>query len=517
MRDPAMQSERKTVRRREAGQETPAKASLPVNPSPAVDARPAPARRAPPAPAPVALEPAPHLRTDELEAIAHMSLDELEALINESGKRQRIDVGHRVTGTITRVGRDNIFVDVGAKSEAMLPREDLSDAVVGATLSAFVVDVDENGILLSQRLAGSAAAKFLELAADSGTTVEGKITARNTGGFEVRIGSVRAFCPISQMERMGDEEADAYVGKTLEFLVLETGEKTVLSRRKLIAAGNDEKRRIFWENISLGDQKRGTITSVQPFGVFVELDGAEGLIPKRELGWDADIDPTTRFSRGQAIDVRVVDLDRDNRKVTLSAKDPSLSPWSKVGTEFLGGGVYMARVVRAADYGVFVELSPGLQGLLHASQTGKNRPKVGETIEIRIRAIDHERQRLDLVLANAPEVPAAAGEATGAIIQVTILQVLGNGLAVELEDGSTGWIPAREIDLPSGTILAQRFRAGRSLQARVTEADAARRRTVLSLKLEGDEDAGWRSAAKTSGPQSLGTFADLLSGFKAKK
>jgi small subunit ribosomal protein S1 len=515
-----MHGERKTVLRREKESRKPTtEPSTPVPPpapAPRAEARPAraeprPTRAMPP------MEPAPHLNFDDLEAIAHMDMGELDRLMNDMGQRQRIEIGTKVTGTITRVGRDNVFVDVGAKSEAMLPREDLPEAAVGQSITAYVVDTDENGIQLSQRLSGSAAAAFLSLAAGSTMTVEGKITARNAGGFEVRVGGARAFCPMSQMERMADDEADALVGKTLDFLVLETGEKTVLSRRALIAAGLDEKRKLFWENAKIGDQRRGIVTSVQSFGVFVDLEGAEGLIPRRELSWEHDVDPSTRFAKGQPVDVRIVDLDHEGRKITLSARDPSLSPWSKVGTEFLGGGTYPARVMKLADYGAFVELSPGLQGLLHSSRFGKQRPKAGDSIEVRIQAIDHERQRLDLVSPDAEAYSAAAEGEKGAIVTVTVKQVLNNGLAVELEGGDTGWIPAREIDLPSGTILAQRFRAGRTVQARVVEVDASRRRTVLSLKLEADMENQWRGASQSAGPQSLGTFADLLGAFKAKR
>lgn len=461
----------------------------------------------------------PHRKLDpsDLEAIASMSMADMAELMDANSGRSKVEVGDRVTGVITRVGADNVFVDVGAKAEAMLERDELPEARLGESITAFVVDVDDNGgIHLSRRLSGSAAAGFLEEAVAAGVPVEGQVAGRNPGGFDVRIGSVRAFCPFGQIDRHPDStDPDAWIGQTLEFKVLEAGDRVVISRRALQEAGMGDKRDAFWLEAAIGQTRRGTITSVQPFGVFVDLDGVDGLVPKRELSWEDEVDASA-YKRGQPLDVRIIDLDHEHRKVTLSARDQAASPWTRVGVDFQQGGVYEGKVVRLETYGAFVELAPGLQGLLHTSRAGRARPKPGERIQVRLQAIDSERQRLELAAADLDEQSAAAGTDTpGAIVKGTVQQVLKNGLVVDLEDGSSGWVPAKEIDLPAGTLLAQRFRPGKEIQARVVDTDPSRRRSNLSLRLE--PEVAWRGQTTSAGPTSMGTFADLFKGFKPKK
>lgn len=504
-----MATERRTTRRERDSQ--------PITPLPPVGA-PAPVRKvaAPPA-ATAGADEHRRIALDDLEAIAKMDINEIAAMMSASTSRKRVTIGNKVTGTITRVGRDNVFLDIGEKAEAMMEREELPDANAGDIVTAYVLSTDETGIHLSRRLSGQAAGAFLDAAQQTGIPVEGKVTSRNPGGFEVRIGATRAFCPVSQIDRIGgDADLDKYVGQTLEFKVLELGERdVVVSRRALMEANLAERRAAFWEKAKIGDTANGVVVSAQPYGVFVDMDGVEGLVPKRELSWDDSLDPVAQYKRGMGLPVRIIDLDHESRKITLSAKDPSLSPWTRVGVEFVQGGTYEGTIVRTAVYGAFVEIAAGLSGLLHASRGGKKSHNVGDKVNVRITGVDHERQRLELSSSDAHEAAPTEGE--GAIVKGVVQQVLKNGLVLDLEDGNSGFVPMREIDLPAGTLLAQRFRAGKELQARVIEHDASRRRSVLSLKLEVEDTNSWRSAAQQAPKGALGTFADLLSGVKVKK
>jgi small subunit ribosomal protein S1 len=500
---------RTTIRRRD-GEADPLPDPIPSQPQ-----EPAP----PPKPAARTSEPHRHLDKDDLEAIASMSADELAALMDQSASRLQIEPGTRVTGRVTRVGKDNVFIDLGAKSEAMLEREDLPDAKVGDEVTAYVIEVDENGIQLAQKITGSTAMAMIEQAKGTNIPVEGLVTARNPGGFEVKIGSVRAFCPASQMDRHADPDPDRYIGMTLEFNVVEVGDRdVVLSRRALVEGENVIKREKFWLDAKIGDTFQGTVSNATTFGVFVDIGGGvEGLVPKRELSWeDGNSDPMASYPRGRKVAVRVVDLDHEKRKITLSARDPSMAPWMRVGADFVQGGIYDGTVARVEAYGAFVELTPGLVGLLHGSRAGRNLPKPGEHIQVRITAIDQERQRLELSSADPSANAPVASDEPGAMVKGVVREVLKNGLVIDLEDGNTGWIPSREIDLPAGTILPQRFRVGKEVQGRVVEADPSRRRVTMSLRAE-TEEGNWRSTQTGSQGASLGTFADLLSGFKQKK
>lgn len=450
-----------------------------------------------------------------LEELARMDMSAVAEALEGSANKSRIAVGQKVQGIVTRVGDENVFVDVGAKSEATLEREDLPDAKVGDLITAYVIEVDENGIRVSQKLSGSAAAAFVDEAKRAGVPVEGRVASRNPGGFEIRIGAVRAFCPVSQIDRRPDLDLDTYLGQTYEFKVLEAGEDVVVSRRALLEEGLEERRTTFWQEVEVGQVLTGVISNIQPFGVFVDLDGVDGLVPKRERSWEEVSDPAGRFARGQKIEVRVLDIDHDRKKLVLSARDPAMSPWNKVsGGELEAGRVMSGLVVRTAPFGVFIDVGGGLQGLLHVSRAGGRLPDVGATIDVEIVSVDGDKRRIELALPGvaATEAPSRGPVAPRetVILDGTIRQVKEQGLVLELDDGTEGWVPAREIDLPANTVLAQRFRAGRKVKARLVEEDASGRRKVMSLKLEGGEDENWRRQPTQGGGGGFGTFAALL-------
>lgn len=466
-------------------------------------------RNTTPAPEPNAsTAPHRHIDTEDLLAIASMDPAELAALMEGSVHMPRVDIGSQVKGIVARVGREDLFVDIGGKAEGTLDKAELPEASVGDEVTAFVLAIEEGIVRLSSRLTGSAAAGHLDEARESGIPVDGRITGRNSGGFEVRVGSVRAFCPMSRISRLPEVDLDAYVGQTLQFRVLESGDKVVLDRRSLqeeeIAAKAEE----LWEKIAPGDSFRGIVRNIQTFGIFVDIGGVDGLVPKRELGWSADL---SRFSKGQGIEVHVLEVDREARRLTLSAKDSGDDPWNLVGRDFVAGGIYEGEVARVEEYGVFVELAEGLQGLAHVSKLAGSAPKVGETLRVRLVSVDSDRRRLELAPASADETAA-----TGGPVQGTVAQVLKNGVLVQLDDGRTGWLDARDVDLPAGTVLAQRFRVGKAITARISEDQG--NRVTLSMRADETEGAWRQHAAKSRrGGEGFGTFGDLLGKLKLDK
>nr|MBA2322202.1 S1 RNA-binding domain-containing protein [Deltaproteobacteria bacterium] len=453
--------------------------------------------------------PQPRLDGDALLALASMSREDLDSAMKGALVATRIEPGSRVTGRVTRVGRDDVFVDLGGKSEGQIERSELPDAAPGDEISAFVLDVDENGIQLSMKLSGGAAAEHLEQAKLTGVPIEGKVASRNAGGYEVRIGSTRAFCPSSHISRLREVDPDAYIGQTLQFRVLETGDKIVVSRRVLQDAEAEIKAGELWGRIDVGQEHRGVVRNVLNFGAFVDVGGIEGLVPRREISWAGNADPTTVLRPGQAVEVRVLEIDRENRKLTLSARSLEDDPWHSVGTEFLPGSTYKGKVVKLETFGAFVELAPGLTGLAHASRLHGATWTVGEDVEVTVMGLDNERRRIELAPAGSPGAPEpAATEVRG-----TITDVMANGVSVRLEDGRTGWLSAREVDLPSGTVLAQRYRQGRSITARVLAMNGAR--VDLTVRSD-DEEKNWRSELRQSNQpvppakSGFGTFGELL-------
>jgi small subunit ribosomal protein S1 len=261
-------------------------------------------------------------RLDEtsLLALAEMGADELAAAMAGTLERRRVEEGDRASGTVTYVGKEHILVDVGAKSEASLERAEAPNAVVGDTVEAFVIAVGPEGVRLSTRLSGSAAGAFVDAAAESGIPVEGTVVTSNKGGFEVRIGDVRAFCPISHMELRRITDPESYHDRVLTFQVIEAGDKIVVSRRKLLETAAEGERDKFWLDLREGDRLKGPITNIQPFGAFVSLGPSDGLVPKRELLTN-ERKELSAFAVGEILNVRVIGLDKVARKITLSARE----------------------------------------------------------------------------------------------------------------------------------------------------------------------------------------------------
>ncbi len=473
---------------------------------------PEPAPSVPEPVAPTSSEvPSSRLELSDLEDLASMNPDELAALMEGSTSQTRLDAGSKVTGRITRVGHDTLFVDLGGKSEGQLDRSESPDASAGDEIEAFVVSDGEMGVVLTVKLTGNAAAEHLAEAAETGLPVEGKVEGRNPGGFDVRVGPVRAFCPSSQITRLRGVDPDGFVGQVLQFRVLEAGDRVVLSRRALMEEEAAIKAAELWKTLAADQQHRGTVTSVQPFGFFVDIGGVEGLVPRSEIGWGHTDDPRQVVKPGQAVEVVVLKADHTAKKLTLSAKALEDDPWNAVGTGFAEGGVYTGKVTNVTDFGAFVALAPGLEGLVHISKLPGGLPKKGDELSVRLMEIDLERRRLSLapVEAGASDIVAGATQVNG-----TVVEVNRSGVAVQLEDGRSGWLPANEVELPPGTVLSQRFRRGKAITARVTRDDPRK----VSLSMREDPAAASRSwrvhEAQQSSTGGFGTFGDLLGGLK---
>lgn len=480
--------------------------------SPEPDVAPLPAT-APPAPS-TSEAPSSRLDMDDLQALMDMDPDELASLMEGSTTSQRLESGTKVEGLITRVGHDTVFVDIGGKSEGLLDRSELPDAAAGTTVEAFVVSTGEAGVVLTLKLTGAAAAEHLADAAESGLPVEGTVTGRNPGGFDVRVGPVRAFCPTSQITLHRGVDLEAFVGQVLTFRVLEAGDRVVLSRRALMEEEAAEKAEELWKTLAEGQQLRGTVTSVQPFGFFVDVGGVDGLVPRTEIGWGHVDDPRQVVKLGAAVEVVVLSADRDSRKLTLSAKALEDDPWNDVGIAFAEGGVYNGKVTNVTDFGAFVQLAPGLEGLVHVSKLAGAVPKKGDPMSVRLLGIDHEKRRLSLapVAEGAEAVEVGATEVSGAVSEVN-----RSGIEVQLDDGRTGWLPSSEVDLPPGTVLAQRFRRGKRITARISRDDP--RKVSLSMREDpAAADRSWRThQAQQERGAGFGTLGDLLGGLKLPK
>jgi small subunit ribosomal protein S1 len=353
------------------------------------------------------------LRDNDEECPVSEPEEDFATMFEASQKAKRVEKGQTIEGMIVAIGPEVALVDVGAKSEATIDVDELKDdegdieVAVGDRIQATVVST-AGGLTLSRKLAlGAATARQLEDAFHARLPVEGKIERAVKGGYEVRIARQRAFCPISQIDIVRNTEPAQHEGRVYKFRIIEYkegGKNLVVSRRALLEeeqrASAAETRR----SIAVGAVRSGRVTSVREFGAFVDLgDGVQGLLHVSEMGWSRVPDTSQVVKAGDEITVKVLRVDDDKQKISLGLKQLTDDPWSNVASRYEVGQVRAGRVTRVAEFGAFVELEPGVEGLIPLSESGVARDAdvkrafpVGAEVEVVVLDVDAAARRLRL-------------------------------------------------------------------------------------------------------------------------
>jgi small subunit ribosomal protein S1 len=464
--------------------------------------------------------------------------EDFAALFEASAQAKRLDKGETVEGTIVAIGEDVAFVDVGGKGEAAMDLDELRDeqggleVAVGDRIQAVVVST-AGGITLSRKLARRGATeRQIEDAFHARLPVEGRIEREVKGGFEVRIGGQRAFCPFSQVGAPGADPS-ALAGQVLEFRIIEYGEggrNLVVSRRALIEEEQQARAAEVRQTVVVGAVLTGRVASVRDFGAFVDLGGGvQGLLHVSEMSWARVANPADVVKPGDEITVKVLRVDQDMKKISLGLKQLTPDPWTKVGETCEVGQTRVGRVTRVADFGAFVELEPGVEALAHASTFPPTGPSGSWAASVtpgtmgvfEILNIDLEKKRIGVALVMKGEAPVAGAVASAAIVPGARLKGKVErherfGVFVFLAPGRTGLIPLRETGVAEADVR-KAFPVGAEVEVVVLEADPASRRIRLSAKAvqdarEADEVREYQERAGGPAAGGLGSLADKLRG-----
>lgn len=462
------------------------------------------------------------------------------ALFEQMGapkRRRSLRVGDRVDGVVIRVGKDSVFVELEDRQEAMMEAAELRaedgtmSVAEGDRLSAQIVEVDtKQGLVrLGRTLGKGSGIAHLEQAKEARMAVEGKVTGVNKGGLDVDFGGTRAFCPMSQADARTADDAKALIGQTHRFLVTDIkdgGRNVVVSRRAVREREAREGAAKVLAHLAPGAVLQGSVTSVRDFGAFVDLGGVEGLIPRGEIAHDRSVSIADALRPGELVQVQVLEIkDVPNtkgsgttRRITLSLKALAADPWADL--DIAPGRVVLGTVSRATEFGRFVRLAPGVEGLLHVSELGRSfSAEEGQELRVVIKSIDKQAKKISLT-------PAPADAAVGAVLatnKVTVGAIVRGqverhetyGIFVQLEgtrgrDGR-GLVPNNELGVTRGTDVRKTFPEGSAVTAKVLETGDGRLRLSIKAAKEAEERADFEQArAKGSSPASLGTFADLL-------
>jgi len=401
--------------------------------------------------------------------------------------------GELLRGQIVSISGEDAFVSYGGPSEAVMAKAELEGLDVGDTVEGTVIKTGPE-IRISRKLArGKASLELLRQMFANHLPVEGKVAARNKGGFDINISGLRAFCPLSQIALGKIESPDSFIGQSYEFRVTEMsddGRRIVVSRAALLkeqAAARAEETR---KAVVPGAELTGSVKTITPFGAFIDLGGLDGLLHVSEMSRRRVTDPKEIVSVGQQVQVKVLKVENGGKRISLSMKDLEPDPWADVADRYPAGAPFTGKIVRTTDFGLFIELEPGVDGLVHTSQLpfgikqGDPSIAIGTTVTGWVREVDPSKKRLSLsmreVAVSDPWENVNHRYPIGKVVEAIVDHGGGPGVFVQVEPGLTGLIPSSEISVPPGADPTRAFQPGEKVVVRVMSVDAQRKRMSLS-------------------------------------
>ena len=437
-------------------------------------------------------------------------------LFEESFASQQIKPGSIISGIVVAINDDVVIVSAGLKSEAVIPieqfRNDLRDGEIsiGDTVEV-ALDSVEDGFgetkLSREKAIRAKTWTDLEKAFEAGEVVEGVINGRVKGGFTVEIDNVRAFLPGSLVDVRPVRDPAYLEGKSLEFKVIKLDQRrnnVVVSRRAVVEQEYSAEREQLLEELQEGNTVKGIVKNLTDYGAFVDLGGIDGLLHITDMAWKRVKHPSEVVEVGQEIDVKILKFDRERQRVSLGMKQLGDDPWKDLARRYPPQSRLFGKVTNIADYGCFVEIEDGVEGLVHVSEmdwTNKNvNPSrvvsVGEEVEVMVLEIDEERRRISLGIKQCKSNPWAEFAATfnrNDKVSGQIKSITDFGIFIGLDGGIDGLVHLSDIswDLP-GEEAVRNYKKGQEIEAAVLAIDAERERISLGIKqLEKDPFSQW--------------------------
>ena len=467
-------------------------------------------------------------------------LEEFATLLE--GSQNQAPEQRIVKGMVLEVRPTEVLIDVGAKSEGVIPASEFAD--IAAVKPGDEVDVlviqsenDDGMVVLSKKLADEKIkweAVFQRY--QEGSVVKGVVKGKVRGGLLVDVSGVDAFLPGSQIDLVPVHETDAFIGNEYEFKLIKLvpeRRNIILSRRELLEAQQADKRRELLETLAIGEKRLGKVKNITDFGVFVDLDGIDGLLHITDLSWGRVKHPSEVVQPGQELEVVILDVDRERGRVSLGLKQAQPNPWDTIEAKYPVNARLRGKVASLAPYGAFVELEPGIEGLVHVSEFSWTRHvarpsdmlKVGDEVDVMVLSVDKENQKIALGIRQTEANPwdtVAERFPVGTRVKGKVRNFTSYGAFVQLEDGIDGMIHVsdmswtRKVNHPTEVL-----QKGQEVEAVVLEIDSANQRISLGLK-QAQEDpwttitshyaVGQTVKGKVSKIASFGAFVELDGG-----
>ena len=451
-----------------------------------------------------------------------------------SGMNQDIQVGDKIRGKIISMGRDTAFMDTGTKIDGAVEKTELLDDdgecpfQVGDELELYVTAMTENEIVLSKAISGIGGLNQLQDAFSEKIPVKGRVTSTCKGGFDVEILKRRAFCPVSQLDLAYIESPEDYVGQSFSFLITrleERGKNIVVSRRVLLQQQRDAEQKEIFEKLTPDSEWEGRVTRLMPFGAFVDIGaGVEGMVHVSELSWSRVEEPKDIVKVGDALRVKVIGLKpaegKGQARIALSAKQLQGNPWDTVADRFKPGDILEGKVSRCAPFGAFVEIAPGIDGLVHISEMSYEKritnpeevARPGETVNVLVKEVDQEKRRISLSIRETkgdPWVDFKNEHKAGDRITGTLEKKEKFGFFITLAPGVTGLLPQSVINQSEERADLEKLKSGAPVTVTIAAIKVAERKVSLDTG-DGAEANDWRDHTPSFEGGGLGSLGEKL-------
>jgi small subunit ribosomal protein S1 len=450
------------------------------------------------------------------------------------GMKDDLQIGDKITAKIISIGKNIVFIDTGTKIDGTVELAELLDDqgnmpfTEGEEIELYVVALDEHEIRLSKAISDNGGFDILNDAFKNAIPVQGKITEICKGGFNVDLLKRRAFCPMSQIDVKYVETPESYVGKTYELLIIqleENGKNIVVSRRKLLARAMEKEKETFFSTLKKGDILKGKVIKLMPYGAFVELiPGVEGMVHISELSWSRVEKIEEIVKPDDMITVKVIDIadgiKKNQKKISLSMRQLDSDPWDTVSEKIRPGDKVIGRVSRCMKFGVFVEIVPGIEGLVHISEMSYVKRVInpedvvtpGEKVSVLVKELDAKGRRISLSIRDAegdPWLEVSDKFSVGQVVKGTLEKKEKFGYFVSLAPGITGLLLKSKISGVEKPGLIEQLKEGDSLVVTVEGIHPRERKITLAPGDATDENS-WKKFAQAETPLSKSDLGEKL-------